>query len=444
MWYVVNQIVATVAHTKMADDAELEQWKLKTLVKRLDGATGNGTSMISLLIPPKDQVGRIQKLLTEEYGAAANIKSRVNRLSVLSAITSAQQRLKLYRAIPPNGLALYCGTITTDDGKDKGVTIDFEPFKPLTSFTYLCHSRFNTEPLAALLQATDTYGFIVVDGHGCTFATVCGNHRTILQRFDVDLPRKHGRGGQSSARFGRIRMEKRQAYLTKVAEAARTHFVSGERVTVRGLVLAGSAEFKNALSGAAALDPRLQAAVIAVVDVAYGGESGLNQALDLAGPVLQGVRLVQERRALQDLFERVAKDTGDACALYCFGVADTMAALEMGAVDTLMLWEDLAVERYTYSDAAGQETVGHGTAPCPPEGAQLTDTLPLVEYLVEHHRASNAALQLVSDRSAEGAQFCQAFGGIGATLRYAVDLCGMAAAGGDDDADFLDDFEEFM
>lgn len=56
----------------------------------------NGTSMISLIIPPKDQIARLQKMLADEYGTASNIKSRVNRLSVLGAITSVQGRLKLY------------------------------------------------------------------------------------------------------------------------------------------------------------------------------------------------------------------------------------------------------------------------------------------------------------------------------------------------------------
>ena len=55
--------------------------------------------MISLIIPPKDQISRINKMLSDEYGTASNIKSRVNRLSVLSAITSAQQRLKLYSRV---------------------------------------------------------------------------------------------------------------------------------------------------------------------------------------------------------------------------------------------------------------------------------------------------------------------------------------------------------
>jgi hypothetical protein len=36
----------------------------------------------------------------------------------------------------------------------------------------------------------------------------------------VDLPKKHGRGGQSALRFARLRMEKRHNYVRKVAELA--------------------------------------------------------------------------------------------------------------------------------------------------------------------------------------------------------------------------------
>ena len=51
-----------------------------------------------------DQISRVSKMLADEYGTASNIKSRVNRLSVLGAITSVQHRLKLYSKVPPNGL----------------------------------------------------------------------------------------------------------------------------------------------------------------------------------------------------------------------------------------------------------------------------------------------------------------------------------------------------
>ena len=38
----------------------------------------------------------------------------------------------------------------------------------------------------------------------------------IVHKFLVDLPKKHGRGGQSALRFARLRMEKRHNYVRKV------------------------------------------------------------------------------------------------------------------------------------------------------------------------------------------------------------------------------------
>ena len=110
-------------------------------------AISNGTSMISLIVPPKDQISRVSKMLGDEFGTASNIKSRVNRLSVLGAITSVQQRLKLYNKVPKNGLVLYCGTIMTAENKEKKVSIDFEPFKPINTSLYLCDNKFHTEVL---------------------------------------------------------------------------------------------------------------------------------------------------------------------------------------------------------------------------------------------------------------------------------------------------------
>src|ERR1700683_3832119 len=78
-------------------------------------------------------------MLTQEYGTASNIKSRVNRLSVLAAITSTQQRLKLYNRVPPNGLVLFVRTILTDEGKEKKVFFDFEPHKPINTYVVNCY-----------------------------------------------------------------------------------------------------------------------------------------------------------------------------------------------------------------------------------------------------------------------------------------------------------------
>ena len=102
-------------------DQNIQIWKVKKLIKSLENARGAGTSMISLILPPKSQLSQATNMLTQEYGTASNIKSRVNRLSVLAAITSTQQRLKLYSRVPDNGLVVYCGTclLYTSDAADE-------------------------------------------------------------------------------------------------------------------------------------------------------------------------------------------------------------------------------------------------------------------------------------------------------------------------------------
>lgn len=110
-----------------------------------------------------------------------------------------------------------------------------------------------------------------MDGNGSLFGTLSGNTREILHKFTVDLPKKHGRGGQSALRFARLRMEKRHNYVRKVAELATQIFITNDRPNVAGLVLSGSADFKTELSQSDMFDPRLQAVVLGVVDVSYGG-----------------------------------------------------------------------------------------------------------------------------------------------------------------------------
>ena len=77
--------------------------------------------------------------------------------------------------MPKNGLVVFCGTILMEGNKEKKVTIDFEPYKPLNTFLYMCDSKFHVEALQELMVSDQSYGFIIVDGNGCLFATLSGN-----------------------------------------------------------------------------------------------------------------------------------------------------------------------------------------------------------------------------------------------------------------------------
>lgn len=388
--------------------------------------------MISLIIPPKDQIPRITQKLADEYGTASNIKSRVNRLSVLSAITSTQQKLKLYNRVPTNGLVIYCGTVITEDGKEKKVNIDIEPFKPINTSLYLCDNKFHTEALQELLESDLKFGFIIMDGNGALFGTLCGNTREILHKLAVDLPKKHGRGGQSALRFARLRTEKRHNYVRKVAEVAVQVFITNDRCNVAGLVLAGSADFKTELKTSDMFDQRLATKVIKVVDVSYGGENGFNQAIEQSLECLQGVKFIEEKKLLGKYFDEISMDTGR----FIFGIDETLRAMEMGAVETLIVWENLEANRYTLTHPVTGVTttvilnkeqekqrahfVGQDEAGKEIE-LELVEKISLVEWLANNYMNFGASLEFVTDKSQEGAQFVRGFGGFGGLLRYRVE-----------------------
>jgi len=431
-------------------DHNVEVWKVKKLIKNLRNARGNGTSMISLIIPPNDQIAPWTKKLTEEIGTASNIKSRVNKLSVLSAIGAAQQRLKLYTRVPENGLVIYCGQALNEEGKLRWLKIDFSPFKPINTSLYLCDNKFHTGPLETILDDDEKFGFIVMDGNGSLFGTVQGNARNVIHKFSVELPKKHGRGGQSALRFARLRLEKRHNYVRKVAETATQLFVpDGQRPNIAGLILAGSANFKQELERSDLFDPRLLKIVVKLVDVSYGGENGFSQAIELSQEALANTKFVKEKKLLTAFFDEIAQDTGK----YCFGVKDTLNALEMGAVEKLIVHENLNILRYQLKNpSTNEETIVHLLPQQQTEKSHFQDKengvdlevleqMSLLEWLAENYKNFGTKLEFITDRSQEGSQYVKGFGGIGGILRWEVNFEHFDVQEWDDDES--DDDEEF-
>jgi peptide chain release factor subunit 1 len=109
-----------------------------------------------------------------------------------------------------------------------------------------------------MLISEKKFGFVIIDGTGTLWATLQGSAKEILQEISVMLPKKHGRGGQSAPRFGRIRLEKRLAYLKKIAEMTTKNFINSDnKLIVEGIILGGSANFKSDLEKGEVLDERI-------------------------------------------------------------------------------------------------------------------------------------------------------------------------------------------
>lgn len=232
--------------------------------------------------------------------------------------------------------------------------------------------------------------------------------------------------------------------MRKIAELAVQNYITNDKVNVAGLVLAGSADFKNDLNQSDMFDQRLQAKVIKVVDVSYGGENGFNQAIELAAETLSSVKFIQEKKLIGKYFEEISQDTGKIC----YGVEDTLKALELGAAETLIVFENLDVTRWVLKDSAGSEVILNTTKTQEANrelfqdketGAEMEviESTSFLEWLAEAYKDFGAELEFVSDRSSEGNQFVKGFGGIGAILRYKVNFEQLADYSDDDE--FYDD-----
>merc|ERR1712181_132257 len=128
--------------------------------------------------------------------------------------------------------------------------------------------------------------------------------------------------------------------------------------------------------------------------------------------------------------DEISRDTGR----YCFMVEDTLKALELGAVEDLILWDNLDIQRFVLRDPKTEtESIAHlskeeSTNPSnfvhPESGTELetVEQELLVEWMANHYKDYGCNLEFVTDRSSEGTQFVKGFGGIGGILRWKVDF----------------------
>ena len=439
---------------QLATESELiflEQFKLRRLIKKLEAIDGDGTSLITLVIPAKKRASDFSQMVTDEIGKADNIKDRVNRQSVQTALISVKEKLRNYmnKALP-NGLILFCGNGSMPGRKDlKKFMIAFEPYKEVNTKCYKCGDKFEIDFLKAMLETNERYGFIIVDGSGALFGSLQGNNKNIISSFSVDLPKKHHKGGQSSVRFARIRVERRRIYTKQVCEEANKAFLGpNERPNVEGIIIAGYADFKQKVFDNQVLDPRLKTVVLKLVDIAYGGEQGFNQAIALSQECFSNVRLVQEQKIISKFYEEITFDTGKIC----FGAEETVRCLLDNSISTLVVWDNLGIQRVElrkkkdnpddeivvkYLKLEDVEYKSVWIEKATGDEYIILDYDSLIDWLSENYQSFKTDLFFVTDKSPEGTQFVTGFSGIGGLLRYKIDHVEVHQDQSDSDNDFI-------
>ena len=360
-----------------------EKRDLKITLKELGTYKGRHTELVTVYVPHGYDLNKIINHLSQEQGTATNIKSTATRKNVVDALEKMLQHLKLFTKTPENGLAVFSGNVAEREGQSNVKVWSIEPPVPLNIRIYRCDKEFVLDPLLDMLETKEVYGLVVMDRREGQIAMLKGKSIIPISEARSNVPGKTKAGGQSAARYMRIREDAAKDFYKKIAELMKEAYLGKDGL--KGIIVGGPGPTKYELVESGYITNDVKKKIIAIKDLSYTGPFGLQELLDRSQDVLASEELAYEKKAMLEFFETLAKTP----ELVGYGEEEVMKQLQMGAVATLLL-----------SEALGDKEI---------------------EKFDEEAQKVGTNVRIISTETREGVQLRE-LGKVGAILRYPVQV----------------------
>ncbi len=358
----------------------VERHHLKKLVKELESHLGRHTELVSVYIPAGYDINKVVAQLSSEQGTATNIKSSATRKNVIDSLERMIQHLRLFNKTPTNGLAVFSGNVAEREGQQDLQVWSVEPPNPLKTRIYRCDKRFVTEPLRDMTETKEIYGLVVMDRREGTIALLKGKSIIPVARSTSNVPGKTRAGGQSAQRFERLREGAAKDFYNRLGEHMKDSFFD-MRENLKGILVGGPGPTKNDFVEGNFITNELKQKIITIKDLSYTDDFGLQELVDKSQDVLASEEIAGEKKLVGKFLQSLATNS----KMVEYGKAPVLKALELGAIDVLLLSESLDDKE--------------------------------LEELEEKAKELGTETQIISTETREGAQLAE-MGGIGALLRY--------------------------
>ena len=356
---------------------------LKKIIRELKSHKAPHTEFVSVYIPQGYELTIIINHLAEEQGTAANIKSAVTRKNVQNALEKMIQHLSTVGRTPSNGLAVFAGNVAANEGKQDLRAWSIEPPVPLNIRIYRCDKQFVTDILEDMMAEHRVYGLVVFDRRDAIFALLKGKTIVPLQKTHSEVPGKFKAGGQSAHRFAQIREESNKQHAKKIADYMKEQFLP-LGTNLKGIIIGGPGITINDFMNYDYVTGELKKKILGTKDLSYTGEEGLQELLDKAQDLLSAEEIAEEKSIMQRFFTQMRENMRKVT----YGEAATLKALDMNAVDVLLVSENLSEDR--------------------------------IFELEDLAKKGGATVRVISVETREGVQL-QELGGVAAILRFEVE-----------------------
>ncbi len=310
---------------------QLSKDELEEIVEELEQYKGKATELISVYISAGYDVNSVQKQLEAEKSTSKNIKSTSTRKNVTEALEKIVRELKGIKKTPENGLAIFCGNISPNEGQQDMQIWIIEPPMPLKIRLYRCDKEFVLEPLKEMLEATEIFGLLVMDRKEATIGLLEGKRIEVLQKMTSGIPSKIRAGGQSSQRFHRITEGLTKDFYKRIAEEMKKIFF--EKPKLKGILIGGPIPTKDEFIEGEYMTTQLREKIIGRIDIGGSDESGLKELVQKSQDILADQEIIKEKKILEKFFETL----GEKPDMTTLHEENTRQALKYGAVDTLIL-----------------------------------------------------------------------------------------------------------
>ncbi len=360
---------------------EKQRIKLEDMINELEQYRGRHTELVTIYAPAGANINHISSQVEQEKSTAVNIKSKSTRKNVLDALERISRHLKLFKQIPENGLAIFCGNISENEGQPKIEIWSIDPPLPLKTKLYRCDQTFLIEPLKEMLSAREVYGLVVIDRKEATIGMLEGKNIQLIRNMTSGAPGKMKAGGQSAQRFKRLIEEVVKEFYKRVADAVKEAFFENPRL--EGILIGGPGPTKEDFLKEGELVTSLQKKVKAVKDIGYSNMAGLKELVDASKDVLAKEGITKEVEILKKFFMLLGKSPEKVA----YKEVDVRRALVMGAVDKLLISKGFDKAK--------------------------------VRQLEEEAIRIDAEVTFISTETEEGIQF-KNLGGLGAFLRFSI------------------------
>ena len=181
----------------MATTDSVKHHKTRKLIAYLSEKEGRGMEFISLYIPREMSIDEIITILKKKSDSL-EIKSEKSRDRVRDSLRNVEQRLKLQKEIPENGLAIFAGTFATSDPESEVLNIE-QIIPPEPIIAYLCEidDHFHLEPLREMLREERVVGLLAMDSKEAGFGILDGERLDMIEDITSGIPGKSEKGGWS-------------------------------------------------------------------------------------------------------------------------------------------------------------------------------------------------------------------------------------------------------